>query len=210
MISPFTHVAAMALKQGNGPQQRLAAWRAVVHLAENTRPRGADTSHTACGPGCGTCCSVNVSILEPEALGITAFIEQSLSAENRTQIVSKLETLHLDTRWLDDEERMMVRKSCAFLDEQQNCSIHPVRPLKCRGLTSTDPAQCRDAIAMLALGEAPRIVCNLEQKQLFDAAYQGLATALGEYACDNKVYRLTGLLYHYLHNEKGRPYMDGP
>jgi len=206
----FAHAAATALSQGNEPRQRLAAWRAVIQLAENELPCKADTSYTACGPGCGTCCSINVSILEPEALGIADFISTNFTPADLEQLLLSLEILHRDTRWLDDEERMMVRRSCAFLDPQQNCSIHPVRPLMCRSITSTDPGRCRDAIAMLALGEPPQVICNLEQKQLFEAAYLGFASALQQNQCDDSSYRLAGLLFDHLVNKKGRPQLDGP
>lgn len=197
----FGHAAAASLSLGKGTQERLSAWRAVVELAEESLAHDpTDSTPTACGPGCGTCCAINVEILEPEALAIAEYVQQTFSAAHRAKLSTDLATLHQETRWLDDEERMMVRKACAFLDPQQNCSIHPVRPLLCRSISSTDPGQCREAIAMLALGEPPQIICNLNQKQLFNTAYLGLATALEEYGCDHNSYRLAGLLSEHIDN----------
>ena len=172
----------------------------MVELAERQlRQLDTDTSHIACGPGCGTCCVVNVNILEPEALAITYYVTQNFSVEEQQALCKRLQELDRATRWLDDEERMMVRKPCAFLDAKQNCSIHPARPLLCRSVTSTDPVRCRDALAMIALGEAPQILSHLEQKQLFENAYLGLSQALEDHGLDKQCYRLADILCRSLH-----------
>lgn len=202
----YAEAASGQLAAGQGTTQRLAAWQAVVTLAEeDLQQRAIDPSHIACGPGCGSCCVVNVNILEPEALAIAAYVASHFPENERQRLQVRLEHLHRATRWLDDEERMMARKACAFLDTEQSCSIHPVRPLLCRSLSSTDPGQCHEAIAMLALGEAPQIVCSLAQRSLYHQAYLGFATALERWGADNRSHRLAGLLSQYLNTEKGRP-----
>jgi len=196
VLEDFTAVAREKLTTGVGPHERLAAWHAVVTHAEAELSRlEVDTSLIDCGPGCASCCVVNVNILEPEALAIVAFLEANLPASGRPPLRERLGKLHQQTCWLDDEERMMVRKPCAFLDGEKRCTIHPVRPLLCRSLTSTDARRCHEAVAMLALGESPQIVCNLEQKALFEQAYLGLAAALDAHGLDSSSYRLTGLLH---------------
>ena len=59
-----------------------------------------------------------------------------------------------------EEERIMARQPCAFLDGSGSCSIYPVRPLLCRSITSTDADACREALSMLALGENQPISYN--------------------------------------------------
>lgn len=194
-LQGFTVAAEVHLRQGREPQQRLAAWQAVIRKAERAEHvSNIDTEHIACAPGCGTCCAINVSILEPEALAIAAFVEMNFSPQEKTALLKRLEQLHKETAWLDDEERIMVRKPCAFLNNRQNCSIHPVRPLLCRSLTSTSPESCRDAISMLAFGEPPEVLCNLEHKKLYEQAFLGLAEALKSFNLDHSTYRLTGKL----------------
>jgi len=200
-IDSFHMVASEPLRQAHTSRHRLAAWQAVVRQAEQAQATDhLDTDYVACAPGCGTCCAINVNILEPEALAITDYVEKYFLPADKTALRSRLETLHRETRWLDDEERMMIRKACAFLDEQQNCSVHPARPLLCRSLTSTDPVSCREAIGMLALGEPPRVICNLRHKKLYEDAYLGLADALKSFQLDAASYRLTGKLFTILQN----------
>jgi len=201
----FTEVARAELATGSAPAQRLAACRAVVTRAEaGCNALENDTSHVACGPGCGTCCVVNVTILEPEALAIQSYVMEQFSPNARQQLAARLMKLDLATASLDDQERIMVRQACAFLDERQMCSIHPVRPLLCRSVTSVDAGQCRDALAMVAFDESPQIICHLEHWQLFEEAFHGLARALDEHGLDTTRYRLTGLLAQRL-NDTSRP-----
>ena len=116
---------------------------------------------------------------------------------------SRLITLEKETRWLDDEERMMVRKSCAFLDQEGRCDIYPVRPLLCRALNSTSSDDCREAVAMLALDEQRPIVSNLLQKEIFESAFRGFGEALKQNGVDHRSHRLTSAVRERL--ERFRP-----
>jgi len=190
----FTDIARIKLATGTGPRERIAAWSAVVAHAEQELSRVAiDTSPIDCGPGCGSCCVVNVNVLEPEGRVIAAYLEETLADPERYALLERLERLYQETRWLDDEERIMTRKPCAFLDVRQHCLIHPARPLLCRSITSTDARRCHDAVAMLALGETPQIVCQLAQKDIYEKAYLGLAAALAERGLDASSHRLAGV-----------------
>ncbi len=151
----------------------------------------AETSRVACGPGCGACCILNVAILMPEAVTITWFMQRHFSAEQLEDLRTRLQELLRLTRWLDDEERLFLRKSCAFLDEHGSCSIHTVRPLLCRAMTSTDPKLCRDAIAMVPLAGAPSVEMDLFQKKLIETVYSELAGSLEELGLDHRPRRLS-------------------
>lgn len=149
------------------------------------------TSRVACGPGCGACCVLNVSVLLPEAVAITWFLRRRFSAETLGILREKLQDLLTHTRWLDDEERLFLRKPCAFLDELGSCMIHVVRPLLCRSITSTDPEACREEIAMVALNGAPVVEMDLFQKQLVDTVYCELGGALEYLGLDHRPRRLS-------------------
>ncbi|MDT8444030.1 MAG: YkgJ family cysteine cluster protein [Desulfuromonadales bacterium] len=153
--------------------------------------RSAATSRVACGPGCGVCCVVNVTILMPEAVTITWFLQRHFSAEQLEGLRSRLQELLRLTRWLDDEERLFLRKPCAFLDEHGSCIIHTVRPLLCRAMTSTDPKRCRDAIAMVPLAGAPSVEMDLFQKKLIETVYCELAGSLEDLGLDHRPRRLS-------------------
>ena len=151
----------------------------------------AERSLVACGPGCGACCVLNVTVLFPEAITITWFLKRRFSDQQLDSLRARLQELLTRTRWLDDEERLFVRVPCAFLDAQGSCMIYSVRPLLCRSLTSTDPEACHDAVAMAPLDGAPCVAMNLFQKQFIDTVYTELADALEELGLDHRPRRLS-------------------
>lgn len=163
----------------------VASERDLLRFAE-----ASEMSRVACGPGCGACCVLNVSVLFPEAIAISWYLARSLTEKDLQKVRTRLHELLVATRWLDDEERLFLRKACAFLDQEGLCMIHNVRPLLCRAITSTDPAACREAIAMVPLNAQPTVEMNLFQKNLFDTVYLGLGAALEDSGLDHRPQRL--------------------
>ena len=151
----------------------------------------AGASRVACGPGCGACCVLNVDVLVPEAITIAWFLQRRFSAEELDELRSRLHELSIRTRWLDDEERLFLREPCAFLDEKGSCTIHIVRPLLCRSITSTDSDTCRNEIAMVPLNGAPTVEMNVFQKQIVDTVYCELGGALEYLGLDHRPRRLS-------------------
>lgn len=167
---------------------------AVVDMAEEALAHhldAAEAAHIACRAGCGSCCVVNVSVLFPEAVAIVDYLQRCPPTSARARQEERLDALFRDSRWLDDEERLFLRRPCAFLDTAGACTIYPVRPLLCRAVTSTDPEACRQAIAFAALGETRPVQMNLFQKSLMEAAYAGLGRALETAGLDGRGLRLT-------------------
>lgn len=175
-------------------------------LAEDTLARHRDPveqKHIACAAGCGTCCAVNVAVLLPEAAAIVAYLQQSMPAEEAAAIAARLDDLYPRILWLDDDDRVLLRQSCAFLNEQGACAIYPVRPLICRSITSTNADDCREALAFKALGEERTVLINLFQKTLMDATFRGLGAALAGLNLDSRSVKLTVAVRTLLH-EPGR------
>jgi len=200
----FQHqVTQVGMKHLAAPAARGAgAARAVQALAEQTLARHQSTETLiACGPGCGYCCIVNVAVLEPEVAAITDYLTANFSALELSALKNEAEDLRLQVFGLADDERMLLQRSCLFLDQEKSCRIYPVRPLLCRALTSTDAQRCRDAIALTALGETPTILANLFQQQLFHQAYFALARALEGCARDPRSITLTEAIYQWFQAE---------
>ncbi len=147
--------------------------------------------HIACGPGCGTCCAVNVAVLLPEAIAITRHLRDNFSPQARDELATRFDDLRRSVRWLDDDERIFLRRSCAFLDADGSCLIWPVRPLLCRSITSTDAEACREALAAPIFGEERPILMNLVQKELFEEAFHALGEALERLGWDRRSFKLT-------------------
>ncbi|GAB4178925.1 MAG: hypothetical protein Tsb0017_06810 [Geothermobacteraceae bacterium] len=129
---------------------------------------------------------MNVAILEPEADLLAQHLCRHLSADNLDRMRDHLNRLAIRVSGLDDEERLACRIPCPLLDAEGNCSMHRIRPLMCRAITSTDAAACREAFALAALGETPRVLMNLRHRQIYTAAFEALATALTETGRDDR------------------------
>jgi len=157
------------------------------------RNDSADRSLIDCGPGCGSCCVVNVSTLLPEGIAIARFLRR-LDDEQRRLISETLDLLWREIRGLDDEERMLMRRPCAFLDAQGCCSIYPVRPLLCRSISSTDARSCRDALAGKIFGEDRPVLMHQFQQQLYQSLFTGYAAGLEAGGLDGRGFQLTGLI----------------
>ncbi|BCA80721.1 YkgJ family cysteine cluster protein [Desulfuromonas sp. AOP6] len=172
-------------------------WHSVSQLyglAEDTLARHMDPveqKHIACTAGCGTCCAVNVAVLLPEAAAIITHLKESMGEEEVAKIIARLESLYPRILWLDDDDRVLLRQSCAFLTDQGACAIYPVRPLICRSITSANAEDCREAIAFKALGEERTVLINLFQKTLMDATFRGLGAALAGLNLDSRSVKLT-------------------
>ena len=184
-------MAGEALSQ-SGDKRALSAVRRVQKFAEATSLEliGED-SRIACAAGCAHCCIVNVSVLQPEADCIAEHLFENRSAEELLDLYQGISNLEKETYYLDEEERIMARQPCAFLDNSGSCSIYPVRPLLCRSITSTDADACREALSMLALGENQPIVANLLHQQIFATAYSSFGEVLEEHHLDQRGHRLT-------------------
>jgi len=157
-----------------------------------------------CKAGCGSCCVVNVSVLLPEALAIVEYLE--------TQPGIDLETFgkSLDQLWtricgVADEDRVGMHQPCVFLDETGSCTVYPVRPLLCRGATSTDVERCRQALRTDLFTEDSTVTMNLFQRELYDAAYVGLSEGLEQGGIDGRGFELTGIVRYLLVSPQRRP-----
>ena len=94
-----------------------------------------------CQPGCSGCCFLAVHATFPEAAAIAG----QLSQKQTTQLSAYISRLKQALSATSDLKSYLKnhRQSvgpCPFLDERNNCSIYPIRPLSCRALLSTRPA----------------------------------------------------------------------
>ncbi len=193
-------------RRRRGPEVLLAEIHRVAEEAEQfLRQRSEDERGLIdCGPGCGSCCVVNVSTLIPEGLAIVRYL-RALKETSRQQVVERLEKLWKAVRGLDDEERMFLRRSCAFLDAQGVCQIYPVRPLLCRSITSTDAESCRQALVDQVFGAETGVLMHLFQQQLYETLFSGIAAGLEKAGLDGRSFQLSGLVRYLLRNPQVEP-----
>ena len=99
----------------------------------------------ACRAGCSWCCHVRVRISPLEALTIARHVRDRLGPDELATLLERLTVLEDRTRTMSREERANTRLPCAFLVDDR-CSIHEVRPVRCRGWTSYDAEACRELL----------------------------------------------------------------
>lgn len=101
----------------------------------------------ACGRGCIHCCYNQVPVSPPEALVLGFHLLERNDPAWLEALVRRAEATVRAIRSLDREGIGAIRHDwpCLFLEEG-TCSIHPLRPLVCRGWNAVDAAQCRASI----------------------------------------------------------------
>lgn len=115
-----------------------------------------------CRPGCAACCRQAVPLAAAEARDIAALVEglpeerrgvvtarfvaarAALAAAGLTTVAAEVAGLDRPARDAYGRRYFRLGIACPFLDDE-NCSIHPRRPLACREYLVTSPAiHCAD------------------------------------------------------------------
>jgi len=121
-----------------------------------------------------------------------------MSPQQIVTLQDTLNTLQRRTQGFSHTERIISHQPCAFLDEEQSCSIHPVRPLLCRSVSSTSADDCRRALEMQARGGHHPVSCRIAQRDIYEAAFCGLAEGMEQHDLDSSSGRLTDLILPYI------------
>jgi Fe-S-cluster containining protein len=156
----------------------------------------------ACALGCDSCCTVNVGTLAVEGAVAAAFLRRRLRPEEIAGRAAELLRFHDRVRWLEDGERIRAHVRCPFLDDRGGCSIHPVRPLACRALSSLDAADCHRALEERGDDGGPGLIrMNLLQKALYDEASGALSEVLERRGLDGRRRDVSGMTGVFLADE---------
>jgi len=140
----------------------------------------------ACGRGCPHCCVLNVAVLLPEALLIAEKITLNLAGAEQDELLQRLVHHSNWARWMDDEERISRRAFCPLLAADGSCSIHPLRPLACRGVASLDGESCRQAFDPIIDERERTVPADLQRRMAYDAAFIAIAGALRQHGLDDR------------------------
>lgn len=148
--------------------------------------------HWACTRGCAYCCSLGVPVTPPEAFFIARVLKAQCSAEDLAEITSALEDRSAranNTETLADY--LAAKIPCAFLTEDQSCSIHDFRPIACKGYASFSRDSCR-SFAAQEPGSA--MISDEVARVLAGAALAGFVEALTQAHLDGEFYELHGAI----------------
>jgi hypothetical protein len=142
---------------------------------------------------------VNVGTLGVEGAVAAAHLRAALGPARAAALGAELAAFHGRVRWLEDEERVARGVACPLLDVDRRCTIHPVRPLACRSVSSLDADACRRAMAPGADEEEARIVpMGLLQRALYVEALAAAGEALERRGLDARRRDVTGMVGAFL------------
>lgn len=136
--------------------QTVSVWR------QNSEPAGL---RLYCRAGCPACCSLAVNCTFPEAQLVAAALPDT-RMDHLRQHVAVLRTIAAGSESHTDWLRRHRNESggCPFLGEKGLCGIYDVRPLSCRSLLSTRPADwCGVDFRELSSLEKQLFISSLDQ-----------------------------------------------
>lgn len=136
-----------------------------------------------CGPGCSNCCSLVVNTTLPEALAVAVSLNPAQVAAVKGHVERML------AEW--DEQRDLKsylrwhRQSvglCPLLNQNGECGVYPLRPLACRSLLATRPADwCAVDFGALSSLEKELFMGSLDRSVVaFPTHYVAATQELGE------------------------------
>jgi Fe-S-cluster containining protein len=142
------HAALEILSEGRTAAKAVEVGRnAMEYLTgESTHLRTLQPFPVACQAGCAWCCHLPVALTAPEALVIAEYLRQTLTPEALSTVTKRLATQAQQAAALSTNAHAEVRMPCALLQDRL-CSVYKVRPLRCRGWTSSDASTCEAALS---------------------------------------------------------------
>jgi hypothetical protein len=155
MDSKFDSLAKLARQRQTELDGQLAAWR---------QGPGAG-ARLWCGPGCGNCCTLAVNCTLPEALAVAAVLDDA----QRGRLAATAGRVIAHAQQRNDAREFLTgyRETagpCPFLAAHASCSIYAHRPLACRALLATRPADwCGVNLAELPEFERDVFLASLDR-----------------------------------------------
>jgi hypothetical protein len=143
-----------------------------------------------CQSGCSFCCyAAAVDVTPPEALSIARYVDEELPSAQQRDVRDRLEEnarLHRD---FSSSQRARARLRCAFLSEDETCSIYAARPLACAGASSLSRSACQQAFFDIENLSA-RIPVDRPAQAATCGISGGMQHALSQSNLDSNLYEL--------------------
>jgi len=198
MTDPFQSAALTEYQKSTAQlatgKDSAAALKKSYERYDNLIAKAIDESpiKPACKAGCAFCCHYKVEVRAHEMLLIRDYISKTFSAEKITAVLSEAEANAAIIRTLTPEQHLTTNLKCALLQDNQ-CSIYPVRPFRCRNFHSTDAQACEESHGDPSNMEIATGM--IEDVAMFaDAHTQGFEAAADQTGRDARVYDFTTAL----------------
>lgn len=138
----------MDILQGAAPARASDA-AVAAHAAFDASLRGNPPARAPdCRKGCGHCCRVYVSATAPEVFALARAI-RALPADARQAIEARLDAALAASAGRDWSREPFFTHPCPLLEDGA-CTLHPLRPDACRGVSSFSVEACLASLAAMA------------------------------------------------------------
>jgi len=117
---------------------------------------------------------------------IAELITRQWADAERADLLQRLVRHSNWARWMDDEERIIRQSFCPLLAADGCCSIHPLRPLACRGVASLERESCRQAFDPIISDQDRSVPSDLQRRMAYDSAFMAMAGALRHHGLDDR------------------------
>lgn len=145
-------------------------------VALTAKYRDPNSPQVACSSGCAHCCYQLVAVSAPEVFRIVRYMKASMLSAQLEETVGRLRNLDKATRGANTKARVNIKKPCAFLDQDRQCTIYSVRPLACSEFTSYNIQDCKRG---QRIGFKPYGIIHEKARMItFNAVRQGLHDGL--------------------------------
>lgn len=151
-----------------------------------TKAINVSASKPACKAGCAFCCHYKVEVRAHEMLLIRDYMDKTFTAEKIQTVLAEAKANAAIIRNITPEQHLTTNLKCALLQDNQ-CSIYPVRPFRCRNFHSIDADACEQSHndphnMEIATG-------MIEDVAMYaDAHTQGFEAAAGQTGRDARIY----------------------
>jgi Putative zinc- or iron-chelating domain len=145
----------------------------------------------ACRAGCHWCCHLKVSVTAPEVFWIAAYLRDKAPPSQLSAALARSAELAKDPRIFSSDAKAEAHIPCALLTDDGACSVHAVRPLTCRGYTSTDAEVCRRMLD----DDSELVIMNDALARELAALGLGLLAGIGAAGMASELLELTSALH---------------
>ncbi len=145
----------------------------------------------ACQKGCHWCCHLKVSVTAPEVFWIAAYLRREAPPSQLSAVSERAARLAQDPRIFSSDAKAEAHIPCPLLSDRGACSVHAVRPLTCRGYTSTDAEVCRRMLD----DDSELVTVNEPLARELAAVSLGLLAGIGAAGLQGELLELTAALH---------------
>ena len=145
----------------------------------NIEIQAANQPCLACAKGCPTCCALRVTATAPEIFLLADYVRrvEAQPGGEALGLSQRIRAAHEATQGLSEGERLAQAWPCPLMVQDQ-CIMHPVRTLACRGHAAFDVEHCRAAArgddVDVAISEPHLMLRGLVQNALQSALRAGV------------------------------------